>query len=286
MKRIRILVCLLCCMIAAGVFVAVTCTAGEQPEITVNVRIEGISQNLYYGDITVGVGSTVQDAILALDKREADITINGADAGYITAVNSDGSGLTEQGWDGWLVRVNGQALASGIGSVSLENGDSIVLYYSDEYGTGMQYPDMDASDIENGKLKFTSKDTTYDENYNPTVKENPVAGMTVRWYVGETANEYITDESGYINIDKDKLTAGKHKIEVERSANGIPTVLRLSPDTAVEIADKSPLSTDESGTKAPDTEIKGGCRSAVFVGAFPILGIVMLAGAVTLKKRK
>ena len=302
-KALAVLTALLCCMLTVGAFAAVTCIAGEQPSVTVSVRIEGITENLYCGDITVGQGSTIQDVLMKLDESEADITVTGLESGYITAVNSDGSGLTETGWDGWLLRVNNVSLSVGIADATVEDGDEIVLYYSDEFVSGMQYPEMDVSDIENGVLKFTSKDTVYDENYNASVVTNPVVGMTVIWYDGETSTAYTTNESGTVTIDADKLTAGDHRIEIERAENGLPTVLRFAPNTVVTIVGTGvPDGPSEHPTEAPTTVgtgvpdgpsespenngENGGCSSAVGFAIIPMTFTLALAGATVCKKRR
>ena len=287
MKRIKALVCLLCCVLTVGAFAAVMQVSAAQPPVTVNVRIEGITQNIYYGDITVGEGSTVQDVLISLDTKESSLTITGAEYGYVTNVNGDGSGLTETGWDGWLVRVNGEALMVGIADVTVEDGDEIVLYYSDEFVSGMQYPEMDVTDIETGVIKFTSQDTVYDENYNASIITNPVVGMTVKWYVGEVATSYVTDENGEIKIDSDKLTSGDHKIEVERVENGVPTVLRLAPDTVVTVAEKiTEAPTVGDGALDVPSKDNGGCSSVIATAVIPMALSLSLAGAVVIKKEK
>ena len=188
MKRIaKCAVLFLCLTLVAGAFAAVVgAEEANGQKVTVSVRIEGITENLYYGTYEANVGDSVLSVFAAVDEASEDITITGLDQGYITAVNDDGSALTESGWDGCMYRLDGESPTVGMGDFKLTaDTKDIVLYYSDEYMPGMQFPQIDPSDIENGKIKFTSKDTVYDDSGNPSVNENPVAGMTVVWGYGD-----------------------------------------------------------------------------------------------------
>ena len=120
----------------------------------------------------------------------------------------------------------------GISDYVLAEGDQVVLYYSDEYITGMQFPVMDASGLkEDRSIRFTSMDTEYDANWNPTVVENPVAGMTV--HIGNET--YVTDDDGKIFLSKTQAAMGGSilPVSVSREEDGIPTVLRLPTDTTI-----------------------------------------------------
>ena len=299
MKRIaKCAVLFLCLTLVAGAFAAVAgAEEANGQKVTVSVRIEGITENLYYGTYEANVGDSVLSVFAAVDEASEDITITGLDQGYITAVNDDGSALTENGWDGWMYRVDGESPTVGMGDCKLTaDTKDIVLYYSDEYMTGMQFPQIDTSDIENGKIKFTSKDTVYDDSGNPSVNENPVAGMTVVWgYGGGKTAEYTTDDNGVITIDKSQLEDGNHSLSVSREQNGIPTVLRFAPDFVVTIGDpetetgtaaqtgQGTASESESGSETTGNAETSGCKS---VAGISVLAVSLVPGMIIVMKKK
>lgn len=245
MKVKKILCSILAGVIAVSTF-SISAFAEEEKQMSVTVRIEGINENLYYNTLDIPYTSenlTVQNALMYVDEQSDDITITGADIGWITAVNDDKQG-TFGGWDGWLYTVNGISPYDTVDTYKLSDGDNIVLYYGDPYGVGMQYPEVDDSKIDDGILTFVSHDTIYDADYNPTVVTNPVADANIEFGIDD--NETImltTDKNGSVTIDKRHLTAGNHFIAIKKeSENGIPLVLRFAPDFTIAI----PVKSDES----------------------------------------
>jgi hypothetical protein len=218
--------------------------AAAAEEISVSLRIEGIVNTLFYDTLEIPSAGdvTLQQAILYADEQNSDLSIVGAqgDAPYITEINGEAAGFFG-GYDGWLYRVNDEDASVGMQDIVLKDGDSVVLYYGDPFGAGMQYPFADTSDIGDGVLRFISKDTTYPEN-EPVVTQNPVSGATVIWYDtgGVEAARYVTDENGEVTIDAQYLSAGSHRVGIERTKDdsgevGLPTVLRLAPDYSVTV---------------------------------------------------
>lgn len=243
MKNVKKILCALTvAALAAGSF-CVTAFAADEKEMTVTVRIEGISENLYYDTLSVPYNTdelTVQDVLMYIDEQNEDLTITGADIGWISAVNEDKES-SFGGWDGWLYTVNGVSPVVTVGDYVLNAGDSIILYYGDPYGVGMQYPSVDTSDLANGVLTFTSEDTIYDEDYNAHSVVNPVTDMTVEWFYTEDDKPlsvtYTTDKNGQITIDKSYLTEGEHTISIEKyNESGLPLILRLAEDYTVTVA--------------------------------------------------
>lgn len=235
MKAKKILCSALAGVIAAGVF-SISAFADNEKQMSVTVRIEGISKNLYYNTVDIpytGENLTVQNALMYVDQQSDDITITGVENGWITAVN-DEKQASFGGWDGWLYTVNGISPTDTVNDHMLSDGDSVVLYYGDPYGVGMQYPEIDTSKITDGILTFTSKDTSYDADYNPTVVTNPVKDAKVELGTEYGSVSYTTDENGSINIDDKYLTEGNHSISISKvSENGLPLVLRFAPDRTV-----------------------------------------------------
>ena len=203
-------------------------------EITVSLRVEGIKSCLYYGDVTVNGGASVLDVIKKADSLDDTLTVSVIESqygAYISAVNGEKE-ATFKGWDGWLFRVNDVEPSSGASFVTVADGDSIVLYYGDPYGVGMQYPTIDTNKLTEGKISFTSLDTIYDENWNPTTAEVSVKDYTLIW----DGTAIKADENGVCTIPEGKLTNGNHSVQIEKAAeNGCPLVLRLAPDFTVAV---------------------------------------------------
>ncbi len=239
-------------------------------ENSVTLRIEGITENLYYGEVAIDSDPTVAEVVISADTASDDITVIGAENGFITDVNGDTAGKFG-GWDGWLFSVNGVSPTVGISDYVPNAGDVIVIYYSDAYGVGMQYPVMDATDIANGVIAFTSTDVTYDESFNAITSVNPVADMTVLF--DET--EFKTDENGIVTIPAELLTSGEHTVAVSKvNQNGIPLVLRLAPDTKVVIPEPTTDEADESSF-----------NPAYLIPVFAAVVIAVLGVVIAIKKK-
>lgn len=247
------------CSVLAGTFAvsafSISAFAEEEKQMSVTVRIEGISENIYYDTVDVpytGEKLTLQEALMYVDEQNDDITITGLENSYITAVNNDTAG-TFGGWDGWIYTVNDISPNEGVSTYVVSEGDSVVLYYGDPYGVGMQYPKLDTSKISEGIITFTSDDTSYDANYNPIVSTNPIADASVEWSTENGSVTYITDKNGSIDIDDEYLTEGKHSISISKiSENGIPLVLRLSPDYTVDVSAKIEESSESENLEASE----------------------------------
>ena len=206
-------------------------------KITVTLRVEGIKTCLYYGKVTLDENSTALDALMQADKDSTALTVTVADGqfgAYVSAINGE-SEKTFKGWDGWLYRVNDTEPQFSAAEQSVSSGDSVVFYYGDPYGVGMQYPVINTDKLKDGIISFVSTDTAYDENWNPVTRENPVKAYTLIWGYGNGKTVTVTpDENGVCTIEKEYLTNEAHSVQIERYAeNGCPTVLRLAPDYTV-----------------------------------------------------
>lgn len=251
----------------AGIFCAVLLTTAILPSfvaaypsasMNISIRIEGISANLYEDALSVPYSGTltVKQALEYLDANSAAISVTGLDISYVTVVNGEAAG-TFGGWDGWLYQVNGADPGVGIDACALHDGDSILLYYGDPFGAGMQYPDVDSSRIAEGILKFTSQDTDY-ATTPPTVATHPIVGATVTWYYEGATATYVTDANGEVVIPAGQRGIGSHRIQIEKygstavSGKYLPLVLRLSKNAAVEVtavsSSSSSLSSSSSGS--------------------------------------
>lgn len=209
---------------------AVTAFAAEEKDINVSLRIEGIDSCLLYNSYELSEGSTASDLIQYADKLSDAITVTGAENGYITDVNGETAGKFG-GWDGWQYTVNAVSPSVGVNDYTLNNNDTVVLYYGD-YPCFI--PQIDTSALyTDGKLSFTAEQTTYDSDWNPTVSTVAIADMTVT-FDGHT---YTTDENGSITLSKADFTSGEHSVQVaKKNANGAPAVCRYADDFTVSIA--------------------------------------------------
>jgi len=269
-------------MVVLAMIIMVPLSVNATPNTSkIKLRVEGISGNIFYGEVeVVNDGSlTVSEALSYIDEQNAQLSISGIETSYITEINGEvAATFTSAGavYDGWLYMVNGIEPYTSITDCAINDGDEILLYYGDPYGVGMQNPQMDKTQIGMGKLHFTSNDTTYNENWEPIVTQNPVASATVTWYYGTQGQSisYITDENGYITIDEQYLDAGEHSIQIEKTGTieagnkKLPLVLRFAPDYKVEV----PVPTGDSTN-----------FSFVLIGA-AIAGIAIVA-VIKLKRR-
>lgn len=245
MKKIMKTIGCLFLSMALIVTVALTAFADSGKTMKVTLRIEGIKANLFYKteEVPYTDSLTLRAALQYIDAKEDSLKITGMDANFISDINGDTSAKFG-GWDGWLYKVNGQEAAVGIDDYALKDGDSILLYYGDPYGVGMQFPVSDTSELSKGILKFTSSDTTFGADGSSTVKVNPVAGAAVTWNYGGGSAQYTTDANGEIKIDPAQLTVGTHAIQIAKAnSTGLPLVLRFAPDYAVTVTANEAQST-------------------------------------------
>ena len=90
---------------------------------------------------------------------------------------------------------------------------------------------MDDSALRSGTLRFFTE-IPVDGGYSV----EPIAGAEIRWYCGDAYVTYETDKDGKVKIDEELLFGGDHRVAIElKNEEGIPLVLRLSPDFTVNI---------------------------------------------------
>lgn len=209
---------------------AATAFATETNDITVSLRIEGADSCILYSSYEISAGSTASDLIQYADSLSDDVTVTGAEDGYITDVNGESAGKFG-GWDGWNYSVNAVAPSVGVNDYTLEDNDTVVLYYGDY---PCYIPQVDTSALSSdGRLTFTALSTEYDDNWNPIVSTVPLENMTVYF----DGYEYKTDENGSVTLSKADFTSGEHIVQVEKkNSNGAPAVCRYANDFTVSIA--------------------------------------------------
>lgn len=214
----------------------------EDEQGTVRVKIEGIYSTVYDGIITYknepGDGPfTVKELMSFLNDNE-NLAIVGLESNYITSIAGESAGFFG-GWDGWIFRINGVEGSESIETATVEDGDELLFYYSDEYGIGCQYPEINIDEIyETGKISFTSSDVDWSTG-EPIVFENPVSGAFISFFnEANNGSDYIaaaiTAEDGSVTLPKNVLHSGNLAFFIEKySSNGVPVVIRRRFDISL-----------------------------------------------------
>lgn len=249
-------------------------------EKTVSLRIEGKSETYFYGDVTTNA-STVAELMNEVDAANDNLTITNPTGTYITAINGDVEETVEnKNYYGWMDLVNGVAPSVGIGEQQIKDGDVIVFYYADEYGShGFAKPVADLSKLGDREITFTSD--AHDKDFNPITV--PVEGAKVTW----DGKEYVTDADGKIVIDKADFTVGDHSVGISKVAeDGVPLVLRFASDykitvTADMVKAEAPAVT-EPETK-PAEDVPSGDTGYVY---FAVVAIIAAAGIAAVSKKR
>ena len=234
MKKHLSLVWMLC--VIAVIFALTTFAATENG--TVNVRIEGKTDTLFYGNVNCNLDNdaTLYDVLLTVDISDNGIDLVDIENGYISAVNNETSARTARGWDGFGIRLNGKYISyNELGSTRIQNGDEVVIYYADEFGDGLYIPIVDIDKLDKGIIRFTAEVPVEGMENSYTVV--PIEGATVLWYFEDAFVSLTTNASGEITLERGLLSAGDHKLQIiQNHENGIPKVLRLAPDYTVKVA--------------------------------------------------
>jgi len=230
-KSMRIIAFTLAVVMLAGM-TFFTAAADEADMITVSLRIEGDKENLYYNTaIRIAAGSTVHDLMALVNEMEEapEIVMQGSDEWGTYIVEIDGLAAGDYGGaSGWNLLVSDVSPTVGQSFVVLEDLDDVVYYYGDPVTNELQAPVMDLTRLySDGIITFTSFDTTWDEEFNSVVTENPVVGAKVEF----EGVIYLTDSNGCITIESTVNIAGLRTFSIERydEETGIPTLLRSAP---------------------------------------------------------
>lgn len=253
-------------------------------EKTVSLRIEGKSETYFYGDVTTSA-STVAELMDEVAAANDNLTVENPSGNYITSINGDVAGsVAPKYWDGWSDMINGVAPSVGVDEQQISNGDVIVFYYADEFGThGFAKPVADLSKLADREITFTSE--AYAEDYSLITV--PVEGAKVTW----DGKEYVTDGNGKIVIDKADFTAGDHSVAISKvSEDGIPLVLRFPSDykitvTADMIKAEAPVVT-EPETKPevkPAEDVPSGDAGYAY---FAVIAVMAAAGIAAVSKKR
>ena len=195
--------------------------------INANVRIEGARSTVLNVPVSVkGYALSLIDAIKkALDENFVPYIIEDSEYGaYIKSINLETAGKFG-GWDGWLAVLNGAELSGSADTVSLSEGDDILLYYG-MFAPGTLLPSYTLSTTaftQNSPFSVTVTGTyfDYESSQNLTV---PIVGATVE--VGGI--KYVTNESGVATVTP--MVAGTHTVKIYKdNENSYPSIVRIVP---------------------------------------------------------
>ena len=226
-------------LIAVSIILAIACVLpalANEPSITVSLRIEGKDENLFYEDISTNnaLNYNIMSILSLADSKSDKLIIEGLGYGYITAINGTKIGQSASGKDSYTVRVNGKYVAfDQISTYPLHDGDEIIVYYGEEFGSGMMFPIVDTNKLDQGYIKFTCEVPSED---GKSVTTKSIVGATVTWYCDDVPFTYVTDAQGGFYIEKSAFTSGTHRLGLElKDENGTPLLLRLPPNYTVEV---------------------------------------------------
>ena len=122
-------------LIALSIILTAVCVLpafAAPTSITVDLRIEGKTENLFYDKVTTNnsLNFNVASILMLADVQSEKLSIDGLSNGYITAISGDAVGQTENGLDTFVIKVNGNYLPyDQISSYQLNDGDDILVYY-------------------------------------------------------------------------------------------------------------------------------------------------------------
>ena len=185
----------------------------QKNEITVNLRIVGDTDHGDDGQIhtmatgglttwisksyTLEKNSTVEDLLKMADEEDSSLTIHGTWNGqygtsYIEGVSYNGTTLyefTNGNFSGWKYSVNGKYPEIGVSAYYLNNGDSVVFHYTDDYTK-----ESDAKEMTGGSVVGEEKNEVTTEKESGT-ETNTTTTPTEVTVVGTTATATITKEN-------------------------------------------------------------------------------------------
>ncbi len=205
---------------------------------SVNVRIEGISENkLYVKNASVpytGIKLSVSDAVKYCVSEENYTYFTSVYGGYFSGFFGDNEGFFGENYDGWQYRVNGKIPPVGADSCFLCEKDSVVFYYG---SMDIMYPnepivEYNGSDT---KIVFTYQKIVYDENFNASISTEPIVGAEVKI----DNDNYVTDNEGKIVLKN--ISNGSHSLMIEKYGENVkdekrlPLIVRFEPDYTVNI---------------------------------------------------
>ncbi len=109
-------------------------SSGSDEKTGISVTLEVTANNDKWLSVTANAEENVTlEALLKAELEKAGITADIKD-GYLRALTKDGKTLEASGTkSGWMYKVNGEIPEFGIADCKLKDGDSVVLFYTEDY---------------------------------------------------------------------------------------------------------------------------------------------------------
>ncbi|PYG87392.1 prenyltransferase/squalene oxidase-like repeat protein [Ruminiclostridium sufflavum DSM 19573] len=248
LKRLSSMLLILC--LITNIFLGMD-TYALETDRHVSIRVEGIYSNIAAtGKDYTTQKETVYDALYeVLEDNDVPVVVQDSQYGkYISSINNEAAGQFG-GYDGWMYAVNGVEGAVSMDSCSINEGDSILVYYGG-YSPQTYIPEVSLSSGEVAAgTAFTAKITAtyFDWNINNNVTVN-VTGAAIT-LLDET---YTTDNNGQAVITA-PAAAGDYTLEISKErANNYPLLVRTTKEIKVTALGK-PLELDKTEAKLGDT---------------------------------
>ena len=207
----------------------------EPEEVSVHLRVEGIEENIYSGEVT----TTAEEDVVAIDKLETALEEEGIDyemdefegSVMVTSIAGEEAGTFGE-MDGWLYMVNGEMQPGGADEYAVEDGEEVVFFYG-EYPPATLIPqvDVDPSPVDVGEDFTVTVTAQYDDfDTGETITEE-VEGATVMF----REEEYTTDESGQVEISAGDQE-GEFDLAVSKDReDSFPALVRTSDSIQVPV---------------------------------------------------
>lgn len=235
---------LFCLLLALSlVLPGLTVSAAEDGTVTVKVRLAGLDGVYYEEVLEVGATAYVNASgdevametatpmgalVELLEEKKVSYVANTTAYGvYVTRIGADQEKDINAN-TGWTAYVNGSYPNVAADLHELQDGDEVVWAFYDY--TQTLYPNVDVGGVthvkvgDELKVKVTAEQTTYDEEWNPTVTTVPVEAATVR-VQGRDA-EIVTDANGEAVIPVEQAGVLRFQLEKVEAETGLPLVVR------------------------------------------------------------
>ncbi len=209
---------------------------------SITLRVEGMEDNILYAK-GQKVSYDTED-LTVLTAVEKILTENKipymAQDGYISSINQEAATMVGEEYLGWQYMVNDTLPTVGMRDYSLEDGDTVVLYYG---GFSTLYPLVNEITYqEDGSVRIEFVNKGLDWNTGETVV-TPIAGATVTWSYGDNEKAtYTTNEQGEVQIAAEQVAEGDHGVQIQQYSDTIisqgkkmPLVVRLADDYTVSL---------------------------------------------------
>jgi hypothetical protein len=215
----------ICCIaILMSLFTALPLRSLAANPSQINLRIEGLTAEMYFGKVNFNTGESVYDIVKNFTKMQ-DLTLNTESSQYGMYITTIGNEIADSNHY-WAFYINDTSSDKGVSSVFPHDGDSIVLANVD-FSTNYPYITLsEKTPAPNDNITFhVSADVA---QYGPSpdytylcIANNPIPSATVTF----NDNPYTTDINGNVIIKMPSLE-GTYNLSIQNSNSTYPTIIR------------------------------------------------------------